>query len=94
LASNAKNIHPSQNDVFTFINNSGTFADIIEILINVYRLGLEQIIKKMKLFLIIFSILFFLIFLLIYIILMFAVLSANKRRINYVKIFLGLMKIY
>ena len=94
LISNAKNIHPSQSDVFVFNNNNGVFSDIIQILINVYRFELEQIIKKMKIVLIISSILFFIIFFIIFIILMLAVLSANKRRMNYVQIFLGLMKIY
>jgi hypothetical protein len=90
LISNAKNIHQSQNDIFVFINNNGVFSDTIQTLINVYRLELEQIIKKMKLILIICSILFFIIFFLIYIILMLAVLSANLRRINYVQIFFGI----
>ena len=90
LISNAKNIHQSQSDVFVFINNSGVFSDIIQILNNVYRLELEQIIKKMKLILIVSLILFFIIFFLIYIILLLEVLSANKRRINYVQIFFGI----
>jgi hypothetical protein len=76
--------------IFVFINNNGVFSDTIKTLINVYRLELEQIIKKMKLILIICSILFFIIFFLIYIILMLAVLSANLRRINYVQIFFGI----
>ena len=90
LTSNAKNIHQSQSDVFVFINNNGVFSDIIQILIDVYRLELEQIIKKMKLILIVSLISFFIIFLLIYIILILAVLSANSRRINYVQIFFGI----
>lgn len=90
LISNAINIHQTQSDVFVFINNNGVFNDLIQILIDVYRLELEQIIKKEKLILIICLILFFIIFFLIYIILMLAVLSANKKRINYVQIFFGI----
>ena len=90
LISNGKNIHQSQSDVFVFINNNQVFKGVIQILIDVYRLELEQIIKKMKLILIICSISFFIIFILIFIILMLAVLSANKRRINYVHIFFGI----
>ena len=90
LISNAINIHQSQSDVFVFINNNEIFNDISQILIDIYRLELEQIIKKAKLILIICLILFFIIFFLIYIVLILAVLSANKKKINYVKIFFGI----
>ena len=90
LVSNSKNIHQSQNDVYVFINNNEIFNEIIQVFISTYILELEQITKKMKLILIISLILFFIIFFIIYVILMVAVLSANRRRINYLQIFFGI----